>query len=85
MREPKLPRPPDAEHLSARPMRTRSTAADLRAARRMSQNATASRQLEGWLAAVVHLHEAGLPAAVPELAAAWCRRRGVRPDWETAA
>lgn len=70
MSKRKLPRPPDPEHLSAGPVRQRSMAAG---------------QLEGWLAAVEHLHAHGLPAAVPEFAAAWLRRRGIRPDWETAA
>lgn len=42
-------------------------------------------QLEAWVAAVRHLHDAGLPAAVPTDVAAWLRRRGARPDWETAA
>jgi hypothetical protein len=42
-------------------------------------------ELAAWGAAVEHLHAAGLPAAVPELAAAWLRRRGVRADWTVAA
>ncbi len=41
--------------------------------------------LEAWAAAVLHLHAAGLPAAVPEFAAAWLARRGVYADWRCAA
>jgi hypothetical protein len=44
-----------------------------------------SRDLLAWQSTVEHLHAAGLPAPAPEFAAAWLRRRGVRPDWETAA
>lgn len=43
------------------------------------------RELAAWGAAVTHLHGRGLPAPVPGFAAAWLRRRGIRPDWETAA
>jgi hypothetical protein len=43
------------------------------------------RELRAWASAVEHLHALGLPAAVPEFPAAWLRRRGVRPDWETAS
>jgi len=42
MSKRKLPRPPDAEHLSARPIGARSTVADLRLARYVSQDATVS-------------------------------------------
>lgn len=45
----------------------------------------ASGDLGAWLAAVEHLHDAGLPAAVPEFPAAWLRRRGVCADWTVAA
>lgn len=41
------------------------------------------RELAAWAAAVQHLHRLGLPAAVPEFAAAWMRRRGIRADWTT--
>jgi hypothetical protein len=41
----------------------------------------AARELAGWLLAVEHLHERGLPAAVPEFAATWLRRQGIRADW----
>jgi hypothetical protein len=47
--------------------------------------AGAARELAAWGAAVVHLHAAGLPAAVPEFPAAWLGRRGVRADWVSAA
>ena len=40
--------------------------------------------LDAWAAAVIHLHAAGLPAAVPEFPAAWLRRRGIYPDWTAA-
>lgn len=43
------------------------------------------RQLLAWQRAVEHLHAAGLPAAVPELAAASLRRSGERPDWMAAS
>lgn len=43
------------------------------------------RELAAWGAAVAHLHGCGLPAAVPQFASRWLRRRGVRPDWEAAA
>jgi hypothetical protein len=43
------------------------------------------RQLAAWAAAVEHLHALCLPAAVPEFAAAWLRRRGVLPDWTIAS
>jgi hypothetical protein len=47
-------------------------------------SANPARELEAWAAAVEHLHDAGLPAAVPEFAAAWLRRRrGIRADWAT--
>ena len=42
-------------------------------------------ELAAWAAAVVHLHAAGLPAAVPAFPAAWLRRRGIRPDRTAAA
>ena len=41
--------------------------------------------LDAWQAAVIHLHAAGLPAAVPEFPAAWLRRRGICADWTVAA
>ena len=43
------------------------------------------RELAAWAATVTHLHALGLPAPVPEFAAAWLRRRGIRPDWTAAA
>lgn len=49
------------------------------------RRARPGRELAAWGDAVEHLHAAGLPAAVPEFAAAWLRRRGIRADWETAA
>jgi hypothetical protein len=49
------------------------------------RSANPARELAAWAAAVEHLHAAGLPAAVPEFAAAWLRRRGVRADWKAAA
>ncbi len=52
---------------------------------RARRSANPSRELAAWKLAVEHLHAAGLPAAVPQFPAAWLRRRGVRPDWETAA
>jgi hypothetical protein len=42
-------------------------------------------ELAVWGAAVAHLHACGLPAAVPEFAAVWLGRRGVRLDWRCAA
>lgn len=42
-------------------------------------------ELRAWRRTVEHLHALGLPAPVPEFAAAWLRRQGIRPDWETAA
>lgn len=41
----------------------------------------AAGDLDAWAAAVEHLHFLGLPAAVPEFAGAWLRRRAVRADW----
>jgi hypothetical protein len=43
------------------------------------------RQLAAWASAVTHLHALGLPAPAPEFAAAWLRRRGIRPDWTIAS
>ena len=43
------------------------------------------RELAAWAATVEHLHARGLPAPVPEFAAAWLRRRGIRPDWTIAS
>jgi hypothetical protein len=51
----------------------------------VQQQPDAAAELAAWGAAVVHLHAAGLPAAVPAFPAAWLRRRGVRADWVTAA
>jgi hypothetical protein len=45
----------------------------------------AAGELAAWGAAVTHLHGLGLPAAVPEVPAAWLVRRGIRPDWIVAA
>jgi hypothetical protein len=48
----------------------------------------AAGELAAWGAAVTHLHRAGLPAAVPEFAARWLARRGVRgvrADWVSTA
>jgi hypothetical protein len=45
----------------------------------------AARDLAVWGAAVAHPHACGLPAAVPEFAAVWPGRRGVRLDWRCAA
>jgi hypothetical protein len=42
-------------------------------------------EMAAWAAAVTHLHRSGLPAAVPELPAAWLRRRGIHADWTVAA
>ena len=45
-----------------------------------------ARELQAWAMTVKHLHSLGLPAGgVPEFAAAWLRRQGICPDWETAA
>ena len=49
------------------------------------RSADAAASLRAWYATVEHLHSRGLPAAVPPFPAAWLRRRGIRPDWETAA
>lgn len=46
---------------------------------------TVPRELDAWAAAVVHLHRAGSPAAVPPFAAAWLARCGIRADWVGAA
>jgi hypothetical protein len=51
----------------------------------VAQGTDAARELDAWAAAVVHLHRAGLPAAVPPFAAAWLRRRGVAAHWVSAA
>jgi hypothetical protein len=53
--------------------------------RRPGCSANPSRELLAWKAAVEHLHESGLPAAVPPFVAAWLGRRGVRADWRSAA
>jgi hypothetical protein len=45
----------------------------------------AARELAAWAAAAEHLHDLGLPAAVPEFPAAWLARRGVRADWAVTA
>lgn len=55
------------------------------AARPESAASDPARELRAWLAAVEHLHSRGLPAAVPEFAGAWLRRRGITVDWTTAA
>jgi hypothetical protein len=47
--------------------------------------ANAARELDAWGAAVIHLHRAGLPAAVPPFPAAWLARHGIRADWTAAA
>ena len=57
--------------------------ASAQAALRQARRARA--ELEGWAAAVAHLHSLGLPAAVPEFAAAWLARQGVRADWVVTA
>ncbi len=44
-----------------------------------------ARELLAWRETVLHLHSLGLPAAVPEFAAAWLRREGIRADWTVAA
>lgn len=54
-------------------------------AQRARHPANPARELAAWSLAVDHLHACGLPAAVPLFAAAWLRRRGVRPDWVTAS
>lgn len=41
----------------------------------------AGRELAAWEDAVLHLHAARLPAAVPPFAYRWLRRRGIRADW----
>lgn len=46
---------------------------------------TAADELAAWGAAVIHLHSAGLPAAVPQFPAAWLARRGINADWTAAA
>jgi hypothetical protein len=51
----------------------------------IARGADAAAELEAWGAAVIHLHRAGLPAAVPEFPAAWLRHRGVAADWVSAA
>ena len=43
------------------------------------------RQLAAWASAVEHLHALGLPAPVPEFAAAWLARQGIRADWTRAS
>ena len=43
--------------------------------------ADSARELVAWQRAVEHLRAAGLPAAVPELAARQLRRRGVMVAW----
>jgi hypothetical protein len=53
--------------------------------RRPGCSANPARELTAWALAVEHLHECGLPAAVPPFPAAWLRRRGVRPDWVAAS
>ncbi len=53
--------------------------------RHAERSANPERELTAWALAVEHLHECGLPAAVPPFPAAWLRRRGIRPDWEAAA
>jgi hypothetical protein len=52
---------------------------------RIAARPDAAAELAAWGAAVVHLHRAGLPAAVPEFPAAWLARRGVHADWTAAA
>jgi hypothetical protein len=42
-------------------------------------------ELDAWALAVVHLHSLGLPAPAPDLVARQLRRRGIYPDWITAA
>jgi hypothetical protein len=51
----------------------------------ITRSGDAAGDLAAWGAAVEHLHAVGLPAAVPAFAAAWLRRRGIRPDWMAAA
>jgi hypothetical protein len=53
--------------------------------RRSASQDKPERELQAWESAVEHLHDHGLPAAVPEFAAALLRKRGVHADWETAA
>jgi hypothetical protein len=73
---------------------TRPPGSSLPRGRRHVENTTGQRvsaasvghpdlELEAWASAVDHLHALGLPAAVPEFAAAWLRRRGIHPDWTT--
>jgi hypothetical protein len=52
---------------------------------RLHGTAGAAGELAAWGAAVAHLHQAGLPAAVPPFPAAWLARRGVKADWVAAA
>jgi hypothetical protein len=59
--------------------------ADTRPLASVRPGTAAAAELAAWAAAVIHLHRAGLPAAVPEFPAAWLRRRGARPDWVAAA
>jgi hypothetical protein len=64
--------------------RKHSTLAD-EAAAIIARGSDGAGELRAWGAAVAHLHAAGLPAAVPSFPAAWLARRGVHPDWVTAA
>jgi hypothetical protein len=41
----------------------------------------ARRHRRAWARTILHLHDHGLPAAVPEDLAAWLRRRGITADW----
>lgn len=77
MRPPNVPR--------GRPGGTASQKAQRRVQSRGTRVTDPAAELEAWHAAVEHLHELGLPAAVPPFPAAWLRRRGVQPDWEAAA
>ena len=52
---------------------------------KVAHHADAADELDGWALAVLHLHAAGLPAAVPEFAARHLARHGVTADWMVAA
>ena len=79
--------PPDAKRTGGPPGPpvTDSPPPSRSSASTIARGADAAAELEAWGAAVIHLHRAGLPAAVPPFAAAWLRRRGVAADWVSAA
>lgn len=94
-RDPELTGPPEAggrppgrnrpHHEKAPASASRPEAPGTRPACILARTPDAAGDLRAWLAAVEHLHAAGLPAAVPPFPAAWLRRRGVRADWTVSS